>query len=197
MDTRRRNTITTNKPPRPSSLTNLHQMKTVVDNKDIRKRGGGPLQEQPPRSPKASDALPLPLYLTNGVFFTLFFSVAYFLLHRWREKIRSSTPLHVVTLSEIAAIVSLIASFIYLLGFFGIDFVQSVSTREDENENEHHQFLIEEEDRKRPGPCPASLDDCTTAPSLPPLITPSSEEDEEVIKSVVSGIYHRIRWNLS
>ncbi|KAI3878583.1 hypothetical protein MKX03_008045 [Papaver bracteatum] len=187
MDTRRRNTMTTSKPPRPSSLTNLHQMKTVVDNKDIRKRGGGPLQEQPPRSPKASDALPLPLYLTNGVFFTLFFSVAYFLLHRWREKIRSSTPLHVVTLSEIAAIVSLIASFIYLLGFFGIDFVQSVSTREDENENEHHQFLIEEDDRKRPGPCPASLDDCTTAPSLPPLITPSSEEDEEVIKSVVSG----------
>ncbi|XP_026400515.1 3-hydroxy-3-methylglutaryl-coenzyme A reductase-like [Papaver somniferum] len=100
---------------------------------------------------------------------------------------RLLTPLHVVTLSEIAAIVSLIASFIYLLGFFGIDFVQSVSTREDENENEHHQFLIEEDDRKRPGPCPASLDDCTTAPSLPPLITPSSEKDEKVIKSVVSG----------
>jgi len=69
------------------------------------------------------------LYLTNAVFFTLFFSVAYYLLHRWRDKIRNSTPLHVVTLSEIAAIVSLIASFIYLLGFFGIDFVQSFISR--------------------------------------------------------------------
>ncbi|GAB4847649.1 3-hydroxy-3-methylglutaryl coenzyme A reductase 2-B [Ancistrocladus abbreviatus] len=77
------------------------------------------------RQPKASDALPLPLYLTNGVFFTLFFSVAYFLLQRWREKIRNSIPLHVVSLSELAALVSLIASVIYLLGFFGIGIVQS------------------------------------------------------------------------
>lgn len=76
----------------------------------------------------ASDALPLPLYLTNTVFFTLFFSVAYFLLHRWRDKIRNSVPLHVVTFSELAAIVSLIASFIYLLGFFGIGFVQSFAS---------------------------------------------------------------------
>ncbi|CAJ2653778.1 unnamed protein product [Trifolium pratense] len=65
--------------------------------------------KSPSPSPKASDALPL--YLTN----TIFFSVAYYLLHRWRDKIRRSTPVHVVTLSEIAAIVSVIASFIYLL----------------------------------------------------------------------------------
>ncbi|KAJ1377676.1 Hydroxymethylglutaryl-CoA reductase, class I/II [Sesbania bispinosa] len=39
----------------------------------------------------------VPLCITNAVFFGLFFSVAYFLLHRWREKIRNSTPLHVVT----------------------------------------------------------------------------------------------------
>ncbi|KAI7750271.1 hypothetical protein M8C21_006373 [Ambrosia artemisiifolia] len=81
---------------------------------------------QPQNQPKASDALPLPLYLTNSLFFTMFFSVMYFLLHRWREKIRNSVPLHVVTLSELAAILSLIASVIYLLGFFGIDFVQSI-----------------------------------------------------------------------
>ena len=76
--------------------------------------------------PKASDALPLPLYLTNAVFFTLFFLELYFLLTRWREKIRNSTPLHVVDLSEIVALVALVASFIYLLGFFGIHFVQSI-----------------------------------------------------------------------
>ncbi|MFX6532811.1 hypothetical protein ABTG41_00780 [Acinetobacter baumannii] len=75
---------------------------------------------------KASDALPLPLYLTNGVFFTLFFSVVYYLLLRWREKIRNSTPLHVVTLSELTAIPTFLASFIYLLGFFGIGFAQSL-----------------------------------------------------------------------
>ncbi|KAH0897998.1 hypothetical protein HID58_047566, partial [Brassica napus] len=73
--------------------------------------------------PKASDALPLPLYLTNAVFFTLFFSVAYYLLHRWRDKIRYNTPLHVVTVTELGALIALVASFIYLLGFFGIDFI--------------------------------------------------------------------------
>nr|AAD47596.1 HMG-CoA reductase [Artemisia annua] len=90
--------------------------------------------------PKASDALPLPLYLTNTFFFTLFFSVAYYLLHRWRDKIRSGTPLHVVTLTELSAIVLLIASFIYLLGFFGIDFVQSFTSRENEqlNNDDHN-----------------------------------------------------------
>ncbi|PWA39974.1 Hydroxymethylglutaryl-CoA reductase, class I/II [Artemisia annua] len=41
-------------------------------------------RRSPSPTPKASDALPLPLYLTNGIFLTLFFSVAYFLLHRWR-----------------------------------------------------------------------------------------------------------------
>ncbi|KAH7523362.1 3-hydroxy-3-methylglutaryl-coenzyme A reductase 1 [Ziziphus jujuba] len=132
-----------------------------------------------PTTPKASDALPLPLYLTNAVFFTLFFSVAYYLLHRWRDKIRTSTPLHVVTLSEIAAIVSLIASFIYLLGFFGIDFVQSFIARASNDawdlvdDDANHNFL-------RPPPCPA--------PKLvadPPTL--SSHEDEEIVKSVVDG----------
>ncbi|KAM7488461.1 hypothetical protein LguiB_025945 [Lonicera macranthoides] len=52
--------------------------------------GGGPM--------KASDALPLSLDLTNGVFMLLF-TVVYYLLTQWREKIRNSTPLHVVTLS--------------------------------------------------------------------------------------------------
>ncbi|KAG5053199.1 hypothetical protein JHK87_005397 [Glycine soja] len=126
-------------------------------------------------SPKASDALPLPLYLTNAIFFTLFFSVAYFLLHRWRDKIRSHTPLHVVTLSEIAAIFSLIASFIYLLGFFGIDFVQSFISRAS-----HDSW---------------DLDDAVTAPSpattkLPSRDTSiiSSEDDEEIVNSVVEGV---------
>ncbi|XP_060187638.1 3-hydroxy-3-methylglutaryl-coenzyme A reductase 3-like [Lycium barbarum] len=84
---------------------------------------------------KDSDALPLPLYLTNGLFFTMFFSVMYFLLHRWREKIRNGVPLHVLNFSELVAMVSLIASVIYLFGFFGIGFVQSKDV-EDENSEE-------------------------------------------------------------
>ncbi|XP_047166476.1 3-hydroxy-3-methylglutaryl-coenzyme A reductase 1-like [Vigna umbellata] len=78
---------------------------------------------------KASDALPLPLHLTNAFFFTLFFSVAYYLLNRWRDKIRSSSPLHLLSLSDLAAVFALLASVIYLLGFFGIHFVQSFVAR--------------------------------------------------------------------
>ncbi|KAK9748458.1 hypothetical protein RND81_02G059000 [Saponaria officinalis] len=92
---------------------------------NLPKKPSSAVQTTPTTLPKASDALPLPLYLTNTIFFTLFFSVAYYLLHRWRDKIRNSVPLHVVTFPELSAIVTLIASFIYLLGFFGIDFVQS------------------------------------------------------------------------
>nr|ADI80346.1 3-hydroxy-3-methylglutaryl coenzyme A reductase [Panax ginseng] len=137
------------------------------------------VDRSPSPTPKASDALPLPLYLTNGVFFTLFFSVAYYLLHRWRDKIRSSTPLHIVTLSELAAIVSLIASFIYLLGFFGIDFVQSFVSRADVDVDIDVEPDILETDRR---PCSKLMDQ-----PLPPPVVMSSEEDEEIVKSVVTG----------
>ncbi|KAI8541023.1 hypothetical protein RHMOL_Rhmol08G0030500 [Rhododendron molle] len=157
--------------------------------------------QQTTNNTKASDALPLPLYLTNGVFFTLFFSVAYFLLHRWREKIRNSMPLHVVTLSELAAVVSLIASVIYLLGFFGIDFVQSVLTGrhthdgwdvEDEI-NSVDRFVIEEDSLKKP--CGAGIDclPVVVAPAMAAVLVAEQPalvleaEDEEVIKSVVAG----------
>ncbi|GMJ05560.1 3-HYDROXY-3-METHYLGLUTARYL COA REDUCTASE 1, hydroxy methylglutaryl CoA reductase 1 [Hibiscus trionum] len=156
-------------------------------------------------STKASDALPLPLYLTNAVFFTLFFSAVYFLLNRWREKIRSSTPLHVVTFSEIVAILASVASFIYLLGFFGIDFVQSLVLRpstdvwaseDDEVENE---VLLRKEDARKV-PCGQALDHSLR--SLPPSasivtaekvydempVTVMTEEDEEIIRSVVTGL---------
>jgi hydroxymethylglutaryl-CoA reductase (NADPH) len=81
------------------------------------------------------------LYLTNAVFFTFFFSFAYFLLHQWRHKIRTSTPLHVLTISEIAAVVSLTASVVYLMSFFGIGIIfqfhpSSVHYDEEEEEDE-------------------------------------------------------------
>ncbi|KAL7231167.1 hypothetical protein ACSBR2_009438 [Camellia fascicularis] len=154
-------------------------------------------QQQQPTSPKASDAFPLPLYLTNAVFFTLFFSVGYFLLLRWRDKIRNSIPLHVVTLSELAAVVSFIASAIYLLGFFGIDFVQSVitsrSTHDAWEEIDEDETAAQFIDDRRLTPCAAAID-CSPLVAPPPKMVavehsapPTSEEDEEIINSVVAG----------
>ncbi|KAJ7015217.1 3-hydroxy-3-methylglutaryl-coenzyme A reductase 1 [Populus alba] len=149
---------------------------------------------QPPTSVKASDALPLPLYLTNGLFFGIFFSVAYFLLHRWREKIRNSTPLHIITFPEIAGVVCLAASFIYLLGFFGIGVVQSFISRGSQDSwdvEEDNNVMI----KKNGGGCtPAESLACTLAPvSRERVVAPTIQEpflsgdDEEVIKGVVSG----------
>eukprot|EP01018_Ginkgo_biloba_P008612 Gb_26727 [translate_table: standard] len=63
--------------------------------------------------------------LMNKVFFIMFFSVVYFLIIIWREKMATSMPLHVVRQGEMVAIISQLASFIYLVGFFGIDYVQN------------------------------------------------------------------------
>ncbi|MFQ6666106.1 hypothetical protein Gotur_032591 [Gossypium turneri] len=153
---------------------------------------------------KASDALPLPLHLSNAVFFSLFFSAVYFLLSHWREKIRTSTPLSVVTFSEIIAILAFVASFIYLLGFFGIDFVQSLILRpqtevwNSEDDDEVADVLLRKEDARKV-PCSQALD-CSLPPLPPPApivtvqkvldenpVTVLTEEDEEIIKSVVAG----------
>ncbi|GKV30235.1 hypothetical protein SLEP1_g39071 [Rubroshorea leprosula] len=156
---------------------------------------------QPHKSPisplKASDALrlPLPLYVTNRIVFALFFSVAYFLLHRWREKIRNSIPLHVVTLSEIAAVVSLVASVIYLFGFFGIDLAQSfinirfspdawdVDDQTTAATTSPPKFIIEDES------CGGATIDCSLSPKfVAPIMTSFLPEgNEKIIESVVSG----------
>ncbi|KAK2427241.1 3-hydroxy-3-methylglutaryl-coenzyme A reductase [Trifolium repens] len=132
------------------------------------------------------DSQPQPsLCLINAVFFCLFFSVVYYLLQRWREKIRTSTPLHVLTISEMVAIVSLIASFIYLVAFFGIGFIlHSFPVRYEEEKDE---AVVE----KYSGSCLAGL-----SPKLPPLppkkvapvLVDLSMEDEEVVRAVVSGL---------
>lgn len=184
MDVRRR-------PPKPHRQADAAAEAVPPSQRHHQKPPPSPVDRPPCPAPKASDALPLPLYLTNGIFFTLFFAVAYYLLHRWRDKIRTSTPLHVLTLSELAAIFSLIASFIYLLGFFGISFVQSFIARAshdswdvdiDDDAADAQRFILEEDHRR--GPCPAAID--PIAAIAPPLVLPS-EEDEEIINSVVAG----------
>ncbi|KAL1370678.1 hypothetical protein HN51_000910 [Arachis hypogaea] len=138
----------------------------------------------------AGDSSIFPLYLTNAVFFGAFFSVAYFLLHRWREKIRTSTPLHVITADESAAIALLVASAVYLFRFFGIG-LSRASVDDDLSDEE----IIAKEDGRTPGPCPAALSEETAViPSPIPakvlFMTDSdslSTEDEEIIQAVVSG----------
>ncbi|KAL1541210.1 3-hydroxy-3-methylglutaryl-coenzyme A (HMG-CoA) reductase isozyme [Salvia divinorum] len=129
---------------------------------------------------KASDAVPLPVYLTNAFFFTVFFSV-YFLLLRWREKIRNSTPLHVVSLSDIAAMVTFVGSFIYLVGFFGIGFVQSIIIPEDD-EDEFERLMVKEDSEKLPCAAAPKSDDLKIAKKIE-----LTADDEEIIKSVVEG----------
>ncbi|CAM8923930.1 unnamed protein product [Rhodiola kirilowii] len=143
---------------------------------------------------KPSDALPLPLFVTNAFFLTLFFSVVYFLLIRWREKIREGAPLHVVSFSEIVAILGFLASFIYLLGFFGIDFVQSVMWRssddvwaDGEGEVDNDAAIVKEDARITP--CGAAIECAPVKISMNPAVPSvmSSEEDEEIVKKVVAG----------
>ncbi|KAA0059592.1 3-hydroxy-3-methylglutaryl-coenzyme A reductase 1-like [Cucumis melo var. makuwa] len=152
-------------------------------------------------STKASDALALPLYITNAVFFTLFFSVVYYLLSRWREKIRNSVPLHFVTPSEIISLLALVASFVYLIGFFGIDFVQSLFLRPSGDvwttDEDDERSIVKDDSRKVP--CGAALDSSvphqvpspvlSVPKSVDPLPVPIklNEEDEEIVKSVVVG----------
>ncbi|KAL2322196.1 hypothetical protein Fmac_026575 [Flemingia macrophylla] len=138
---------------------------------------------------KASDALPLPLHLTNAVFFTLFFSLAYYLLNRWRDKILSSSPLHLLTLSDIVAIFAFLASFIYLLGFFGIHFVQSfVSTRPNDDNVTNGAV------RSPPFQCidRANNDTVIKSARRPPLqiateMVPLGDNDDIIVDSVMNG----------
>ncbi|KAL6858940.1 hypothetical protein ACP4OV_017942 [Aristida adscensionis] len=128
---------------------------------------------------QAGDALPLPIRHTNLIFSALFAASLAYLMRRWREKIRSSTPLHVVGLAEMLAIFGLIASLIYLLSFFGIAFVQSIVSSTDDDED----FLVAAAPpagAAAPAPC-ALLGSPAAAPEKMP------EEDEEIVASVVAG----------
>ncbi|WOL12373.1 hypothetical protein Cni_G21139 [Canna indica] len=156
-------------------------------------RKAGRRSSSPGSRVQASDALPLPIRHTNLIFSALFVASLVFLMRRWREKVRSSTPLHLLGLSEIFAIVGLIASLIYLLSFFGIAFVQSIVSSHDEEED----FLLSAP-APAPAPAPAAPVASPAASAICPLLctdgAPASQkvpevsaDDEEIISSVVAG----------
>ncbi|XP_019159931.1 PREDICTED: 3-hydroxy-3-methylglutaryl-coenzyme A reductase 1-like [Ipomoea nil] len=127
-----------------------------------------------------SNPLPLLVYFTNFIFFT----AVYYLLVNWREKIRHSKPLHVLTLSEIVALLAFAASFVYLLGFLGVGsvFVQHLQEQESEEVEEKQISLKKKENDV------VDNDHVLTPPPIKsdPIII-LSEEDEEIVKGVVEG----------
>jgi hydroxymethylglutaryl-CoA reductase (NADPH) len=140
---------------------------------EVRRRvpGAGSVRQPPPAARvagakvQAGDALPLPIRHTNLIFSFLFAASLAYLMRRWPERVRASTPLHVVGLYEMLAVFGLIASLIYLLSFFGIAFVQSIVSSSDDDED----FLV------------GSGRPAGAAPEEMP------EEDEDVVASVVAG----------
>ncbi|KAK1619240.1 hypothetical protein QYE76_024757 [Lolium multiflorum] len=130
---------------------------------------------------QAGDALPLPIRHTNLIFSVLFAASLAYQMRRWREKIHTSTPLHVVGLTEIFAIYGLIASLIYLLSFFGIAFVQSVVSNSD---NEEEDFLIASAQAPPHKPKPQQCALLQSAGAVPEKMP---EEDEEIVVGVVAG----------
>ncbi|KAM0847998.1 hypothetical protein ACQ4PT_054662 [Festuca glaucescens] len=132
-----------------------------------------------PRALQAGDALPLPIRHTNLIFSALFAVSLAYLMRRWRAKIRSSIPFHVVNLTEILATFVLVASLIYLLSFFGIAFVQSIVSSTDEDED----FLVASSTAKAPAP-PTQ---CGLLGSADAVSEKMPEEDEEIVAGVVAG----------
>ncbi|KAG0499154.1 hypothetical protein HPP92_003845 [Vanilla planifolia] len=140
-----------------------------------------PLAKSPAASlVQASDALPLPIRHTNKLFSALFMLSLYYLMSQWREKIRTSTPLHLLTISEISAIVGLVASLIYLISFFGIAYVQSFISSADEDED----LLLSSPPASGPPSAPCHLL-CSDKQPIPAIAL--SSDDEEIVSAVVSG----------
>ncbi|CAD6264704.1 unnamed protein product [Miscanthus lutarioriparius] len=139
---------------------------------------------------QAGDALPLPIRHTNLIFSALFAASLAYLMRRWREKIRSSTPLHVVSLAEMLAVFGLIASLIYLLSFFGIAFVQSIVSSSDDDED----FLVGSSGAPAAAAAPSSRQQAPAQAPCALLGSPAAaahekmpEEDVEIVASVVAG----------
>uniref|UniRef100_A0A0G7ZNU6 3-hydroxy-3-methylglutaryl coenzyme A reductase n=1 Tax=Picea glauca TaxID=3330 RepID=A0A0G7ZNU6_PICGL len=156
-----------------------NKMEDCIEGSASAKPGGGKKKNS---KTLASDALPLPVGLTNKVFFILFFTASYFLMRRWREKIRTSTPLHVLSLGELVAIVVQLASFIYLLGFFGIDYVQNFITGGNDDDDVREELKLIS---------PAPKEEVAIKPSPPQVqlkgISLGDNEDDDIATAVCNG----------
>ena len=76
------------------------------------------------RVPLPSDGLPLPLTLTNTLFVGVFLSSTCYLLVKWQEKASEGVPITSLTSREVFGVLCNVGSVVYLIGFFGILWVQ-------------------------------------------------------------------------
>ncbi|KAK4804212.1 hypothetical protein SAY86_004029 [Trapa natans] len=132
---------------------------------------------------KVAPPVPAAFHLTNASSVVVFFSAVYYLLSRWREKIRTGAPLHFVAPSEMVAIASLVGSFVW---FFGFDFVQSLILRpsletwtDDETEKAEEDIVV---------PLKPKMVEPIPEEKVIGTVNITSAEDEEIINSVVAGI---------
>eukprot|EP00245_Coleochaete_scutata_P005342 TRINITY_DN18816_c0_g1_i1.p1 TRINITY_DN18816_c0_g1~~TRINITY_DN18816_c0_g1_i1.p1 ORF type:complete len:640 (+),score=114.04 TRINITY_DN18816_c0_g1_i1:165-2084(+) len=146
------------------------------------------------REPRAlaSDALPLPMWLTNLVFFVMFFGAARFLLTRWKEKKDKDMQLHRLEFDEQLGVLAVLASFMYMICFFGIEFVQTIISRATEMEEaggKEGETMNTGSDEKvlKPPRHPTPRHVPRQAPQLNGL--PLKDEDDETIaQAVFSGV---------
>ncbi|KAG0562877.1 hypothetical protein KC19_9G178800 [Ceratodon purpureus] len=162
--------------------------KVEFGNEEEKKQRGeqspGMKRREKVRNALASDALPLPVGLTNKIFIVSFFVASYFLMRSWREKIRNSTPLHMLNLGEIVALLIQLSSFIYLIGFFGIDYVQGFIGKSGDgvwdSDDEREQMRM-----RSPG--------CEVQPQAPKVPVQlmgmglEDNEDEDIARAVSNG----------
>ncbi|CAA7398001.1 unnamed protein product [Spirodela intermedia] len=186
MEARRR--FPSSKPPRPEEgLRNCHPAAAPVSAVIAK-------DPAPPPAVKASDALPLPIRLTNKFFFPLFFLAAYYLMTRWREKVRIGAPLHILNFLDMTAIVALVSSILYLLNFFGIELIQPFLTPRgaeddfipaDAPEDSHCPSLCSEAaPTLAPPPAPKKAAAPLPPPPVPQVLT---ADDEEIVLGVLDG----------
>ncbi|KAK4745039.1 hypothetical protein SAY87_011351 [Trapa incisa] len=166
MDVRRRHTEPVEAPMKPNKLHHAGKM------------------APPAEAPAATAAL----HLANASSVVVFFSAVYYLLSRWREKIRTGAPLHFVAPSEMVAIASLVGSFVW---FFGLDFVQSLILRpspemwSDDESEKVEEVIVKDSSAAVP------LKSKTVEPIPQEKVIETNDipsaEDEEIINSVVAG----------
>eukprot|EP00850_Spirogloea_muscicola_P016334 SM000131S26764 [mRNA] locus=s131:394868:403223:- [translate_table: standard] len=104
----------------------LHLHRQRHGAKHWRLRGGGGGGGARPRSPRATDGLPLPLWATTPFFGALFVVATWFLLRRWQAKsAETADKFSHLSAGEVVAIIAEFSSFVYLIGFCGIGYVQA------------------------------------------------------------------------
>lgn len=122
---------------------------------------------KPPRLPAA----PLLPARSANIFFPVFFLALYYLMLRWREKVRLGAPLHTLTLLDTAAVTALVSSALFLLNFFGVELFHSTVSPDG--------FDGAPVGSEPPSPAPA--------PPPPAETAAAAADDGDIVRAVLAG----------